>query len=113
MGIPDPKEVFKKLDRDGDGKLSLEEFTAGMKRFHETMMERFRGRPPIPSGGPREMARRTHDRPAAPGPTAGAQRGHKGHEMAKHRPPKPEKPAKPEKPEKPEPGAKPQAKEKA
>ena len=46
MHMPDPKEVFKKLDRDGDGKLSLEEFTAGMKRFHETMMAKHR--PPKP-----------------------------------------------------------------
>ena len=120
MQMPDPKEVFKQLDLDHDGKLSLEEFTAGMKRFHAMMAERFRGRAPIPPGGPQEMARRMHQRHEGAGPTAGAEKAHKGHEaararhdMGKHRPPKPEKPAKPEKPEKPpkpEPGAKPEAK---
>lgn len=133
MRMPDPKEVFKRLDLDHDGKLSLEEFTAGMKRFHAMMAERFRGRATIPPGGPREMARRMHQGDEAGRPSAGAEHARKGHEVApadkrgdeakrpekrdrarhetaKHRPVKPEKSAKPEKSDKPEPGAKPEAK---
>jgi hypothetical protein len=118
MRMPDPKEIFKRLDADHDGKLSLEEFTAGMKRFHAMLTERLRGRPAGPEGGRHEMAQGLHPRHEAAGPTAGAEKAHKGHEatrarhhdMAKQRPAKPEKPAKPDKPEKPEPGAKPEAK---
>jgi len=35
--MPDPAEIFKRLDRDDDKQLSLEEFTAGMKRLHAGM----------------------------------------------------------------------------
>ena len=33
---PDPKALFQRLDKDGDQKLSLEEFAEGMKMFHCT-----------------------------------------------------------------------------
>lgn len=36
---PDPKEVFAKLDTDKDGKLSVEEFTEGVKQFEKKMKE--------------------------------------------------------------------------
>jgi hypothetical protein len=119
MRMPDPKEIFKRLDTDHDGKLSMEEFTAGMKRFHAMLAERLRGRPASPAGGRHEMAQGVRPgREAAAGPTAGAEKARKGHEaararhhdMANKRPAKPEKPAKPDKPEKPEPGAKSEAK---
>lgn len=35
--MPDPAEIFKRLDRNNDKQLSLDEFAAGMKRFHEDM----------------------------------------------------------------------------
>jgi len=44
-GIPDPKMLFDRMDRDNDGKLSLKEFAAGMRLLHPP------GRPPFP--GPR------------------------------------------------------------
>ena len=46
-GLPDPKAVFARLDKDNDEKLSLKEFSEGMKAFHR------RGLPPFPGrGGP-------------------------------------------------------------
>jgi hypothetical protein len=40
---PDPKSLFKRFDTDGDGKLSEEEFVAGLNKFRA---ERDNGRPP-------------------------------------------------------------------
>ena len=34
---PDPDELFKKFDANGDGVLSKEEFAAGMKKLHERL----------------------------------------------------------------------------
>ncbi|HIQ23249.1 MAG TPA: hypothetical protein EYH34_18650, partial [Planctomycetes bacterium] len=48
----DPKAIFERLDRDRDGKLSLEEFTAGMRAFHRRM-----GRPVSPVSLGRPVAR--------------------------------------------------------
>jgi hypothetical protein len=50
-GTPDPKAFFEKLDKDKDGKLSFEEFVAGMREFHQGLMSRFR-QGPMMSGGP-------------------------------------------------------------
>lgn len=38
-GRPDPKKLFAKMDKDNDGKLTVEEFTEGLKEVHKTMME--------------------------------------------------------------------------
>ena len=46
--LPDPKTVFWRLDQDRDGKLSLEEFAAGMRLLHRPMGPAFAG-----PGGPR------------------------------------------------------------
>jgi hypothetical protein len=48
---PDFKKLFAEFDKDKDGKLTLEEFTEGMKRLHKTMMERARPKGPM-AGGP-------------------------------------------------------------
>ncbi|MFZ5831628.1 MAG: hypothetical protein ACOY3P_16200 [Planctomycetota bacterium] len=49
--VPDPKEVFKRLDTDGNGQLSPEEFAAGAQRLHEihvrVMQHRLADRPPF------------------------------------------------------------------
>lgn len=117
MRMPDPKEVFKRLDRNGDGQLSLEEFTAGMKRFHQAMAERLRPGPGARESGqpgrrPEARGERTpREREMARGE---AERHHHARpDMGRHRGAKPEKPEKPEKPAKPEkPSPKPEAKEK-
>ena len=36
---PDLKELFEKFDKNKDGKLTLEEFTEGMKQLHKDMLE--------------------------------------------------------------------------
>jgi len=46
--LPDPKAVFARLDRNKDQKLSLEEFTAGMRALHRGPM----GMPHRPTGMP-------------------------------------------------------------
>jgi hypothetical protein len=64
--MPKPEELFSKFDKDGDGKLSKEEFMARAEFVHEHM-------PPPPPGGPRFAADR------GPGPD-GPPRGHfEGH----------------------------------
>ena len=35
---PDLKALFAKMDKNKDGKLTVEEFTEGMKKLHEEMM---------------------------------------------------------------------------
>jgi hypothetical protein len=66
----DLKALFGAFDKDKDGKLSLDEFTAGMKNLHEKMMARMgerRGPPPgacpvgpgpRPEGAPRAYRQR-------------------------------------------------------
>jgi Ca2+-binding EF-hand superfamily protein len=66
----DPKAVFAKLDRDKDGKLSPEEFAAGMKALHAGMHG-----PGRPEMGP----------PAGPGPKPEARRSARSHSPARHR----------------------------
>ena len=39
MKKPDPKEIFKRLDKNEDNQLSLEEFAEGMKQLHEKMRQ--------------------------------------------------------------------------
>ena len=52
--LPDPKAMFERLDRDKDGKLSLGEFTLGMRRLHPPGRPPFAGpaRPPMLGRGP-------------------------------------------------------------
>lgn len=65
------EEAFSRLDRDGDGKLSREEFAEGMARMRE-MMQRGGGRP----GGA-----------GGPGGPGGPDRGGRGPENGFRRPP--------------------------
>lgn len=51
----DPKQLFKQFDKDGDGKLSEDEFLAGMKSLESN---------PRPSRGPQEGERAS--RPKTP-----------------------------------------------
>jgi hypothetical protein len=44
-GAPRAGEAFDRMDRDGDGALSREEFTAGMERLREMMQRGGMGRP--------------------------------------------------------------------
>ncbi|OHB73219.1 MAG: hypothetical protein A2V70_09445 [Planctomycetes bacterium RBG_13_63_9] len=60
--LPNPAVVFKRLDKDGDKQLSLDEFAAGMKRLHQRM-----GRPPAGMAHPFPM--REHVRKGPWGPT--------------------------------------------
>ena len=67
--------VFQRMDRDGDGKLSREEFTAGMTRLREMMQQRGGGLPGQPagrSGGPEEGFRRPPRPESAEGGAGGA-----------------------------------------
>jgi hypothetical protein len=81
---PDPKEVFEKLDTNKDGKLSLEEFTEGMKQFEKAMREHG----PMPPCGAPAWGGPGHQfgpRPDGPGPQYGPGPGgpgpRHGHEM--------------------------------
>lgn len=89
---PDPKAVFARLDKDGDQKLSLDEFTAGMKMFHAPAMAARRpmmGRHPL--GPPPGMWRPPMWGPRGPwGPPAWARASWARHawaHAARHRPP--------------------------
>lgn len=89
---PDPKAVFARLDKDGDQKLSLDEFTAGMKMFHAPAMAARRpmmGRRPL--GPPPGMWRPPMWGPRGPwGPPAWARAPWARHawaHAARHRPP--------------------------
>ncbi|NUQ66235.1 MAG: hypothetical protein HUU20_27560, partial [Pirellulales bacterium] len=61
---PDPKAIFARLDKDGDQKLSVDEFAEGMKMFHSQNMAArgpMMGRGPMgfyPGLGPTPMAGR-------------------------------------------------------
>lgn len=70
--LPDPKVVFQHMDRDKDGKLSLEEFTAGMKAVHERRMPQRRpATVQRPGQGPPPWARAAQARAARmPAPRA-------------------------------------------
>ena len=59
--MPDLKELFEKFDKNKDGKLTLEEFTEGMKQLHKGMMGHAGPWGPMP-GGPMP--------PPPPGPGA-------------------------------------------
>jgi hypothetical protein len=56
---PDPKVLFARLDRDKDGKLSVEEFTVGMRMIHAR-------RPPF-AGPPRPPMSGRYPRAGGPG----------------------------------------------
>jgi Ca2+-binding EF-hand superfamily protein len=43
--LPDAKEIFAKLDKDKDGKLSFDEFNEGVKQVEKMMSEQHRGGP--------------------------------------------------------------------
>jgi len=49
-GIPDPKTIFARLDRDNDGQLNFAEFAGGMRQFHERGRPPFAGPPRLPGG---------------------------------------------------------------
>lgn len=51
--IPDPKTLFDRMDSNKDGKLSLDEFTVGMRLAHRPGRPPFPGpgRPPFPGAG--------------------------------------------------------------
>ena len=51
--IPDPKELFFRMDRNKDKRLSLEEFAEGMKRVHQAMAARRPGGAQKPPYGQR------------------------------------------------------------
>lgn len=68
--MPNPREMFFRMDTNKDKQLSLEEFTKGVMRFHQARAAHFHGRP-MP-GGPRPpMGMR---RPGGPGPPSAVKR---------------------------------------
>ena len=58
---PDLKALFAKMDKNNDGKLTVEEFTEGMKKMHEEMMAHLHAAGQIPGLG----------MPMPPGPMPG------------------------------------------
>ncbi len=50
--MPRPEEIFERLDKDGDGRLSLEEFKQGMRRLQARMQQRRAGPGQAPKRGP-------------------------------------------------------------
>jgi len=66
--------LFQRMDRDGDGKLSREEFSAGMTRLREMMQQRggLPGQPAGRPGGPEEGFRRPPRPESAEGGAGGA-----------------------------------------
>lgn len=69
--LPDPKTVFARLDKDKNGQLSLDEFTAGMKAFHPM----WKGPGAAVPGGPKPP----HGRKAAPGKPPGSPKAESAH----------------------------------
>jgi len=77
-GLPNPVEIFKRLDVNGDRQLSLNEFVAGVRRLHERIVKQGLGkhRPEvrmIGPRGPRPLAMRAG--PRKPGPRRPAMPG--------------------------------------
>jgi Ca2+-binding EF-hand superfamily protein len=68
----DPQAMFRRLDKDGDQKLSLDEFTAGMKAFHPRVTAGQRPAMGPPARGPQHgMGRPPMMGPPARGPQHG------------------------------------------
>lgn len=42
LSVPEVNEIFSQLDKDGDGKISVEEFTKGFKEINDTIREKER-----------------------------------------------------------------------
>ncbi len=63
--MPDLKTLFKRMDRDNSGSLSLEEFTAGMRRL-QAYLTGSHGRPPMGPHARRPGAPSWHRGPGCP-----------------------------------------------
>jgi hypothetical protein len=76
--MPDPAEIFKRLDRNGDQQLSVKEFSEGMKRLHADMAEaRQKSAAAMRPQGPRPGTMDFGRRPGGPPSPAAAMR-HQG-----------------------------------